>query len=97
MITSKKFCDTFDVDFFNFYRNWFEMQELCEFSENLISEVDANLLFQKLCIVTFIPEEYLPEWEILYIGYKYTIKHPLKVQHEFQLSPVGIPIKMQVK
>lgn len=29
--------------------------------------------------------------------YKYTIKHPLKVQHEFQLSPVGIPIKMQVK
>lgn len=31
------------------------------------------------------------------IIYKYTIKHPLKVQHEFQLSPVGIPIKMQVK
>lgn len=31
------------------------------------------------------------------VVYKYTIKHPLKVQHEFQLSPVGIPIKMQVK
>ena len=40
-------------------------------SENLISEVDANLLFQKLCIDTFIPEEYLPEWEILYIGKAY--------------------------
>ncbi len=28
---------------------------------------------------------------------EYTIKHPIKVQHEFQVSPVGIPIKMQVK
>lgn len=28
---------------------------------------------------------------------KSTIKHPIKVQQEFPLSPVGIPLKMQVK